>query len=114
MKKIIMVTVIALLFLSCASNNAQRKHGPSFQVKVNPVNISFENARTIALQYLSHVSWSNYNGEPIDVKKLAEHIYIVNNFGNGCAWGSTATEECSAGSCTYSFSPYNNGDILCE
>ncbi len=111
--------IIALLISGCVSVNEPRAPEKKFEVQVKSINIEFVQARAIALQYLSHVSWFDYDGDPIVVEKCngtesKECHYYVSHAGNGCGWGSFVIEQCTSGKCHYNFSPYNSVGVVCE
>lgn len=118
MHRTILITT-ALLVSACASTSEQRKPEPRFQVQIESPELEYVLARTIALQYLSNVSWYDYDGGNIEVKKCdgtesSQCHYYVSHIGNGCGWGSYVIEQCKSGKCTYSFSPYDVGSVICE
>lgn len=109
---------MALVLTACLSTGKQRRPETQFKVEIASTELAYPLARTIALQYLSYVSWYDYHGGSIKVEKCdgTENRvchYYVSHTANGCGWGSYAVEHCNAGKCTYSFSPYD-ADIICE
>ena len=85
-------------------------------VNLKPSDLGYEKSRELALQYLSKVSWYDYEGGPISVSRCEESMgcdFLVSHTGNGCGWASRVEEVCRNGECTYSFTKYNE-EALCE